>query len=475
MKTMTVLIACDTFAPDRNGTATFSKNLAVTLQKRGYEVHVIAPATSKLYGTFREQHDGVPIIVHRLKSYRLPLQPSQRFVSPIRLTNRLNGLLSAVKPEVVHIQSHINIGHHAAIAAVKNQIRLVATSHIDAQSLVENAIAAPKFVKNFLTKLLLKDAARVFRSAESISAPTKRAAQMLEAAVQGLRVLPISGGVDVDLFNTIPEPQQASRTLLYVGRLDREKHVYVLLAALAKVPESFNISLEVVGSGSQSSELVKLAADLGIQGRVHFSGELSDTDLLAKLGESSVFVMPSIQELQSMATLEAMAAGRPIIAANAMALPHLVHDGENGFLFSPDSPSDLACKIQDMFALTSKEFDRLSQGSRVLVESHDLGVTVDVYERLYKGLPVDETTLDNDSEYQAPISTTKRFSNFVRRSSKTIERGTNGVIERLDEARGSVVETFTEVRFSIERRSRKATKKLSNSLRRILNSIRKDD
>ena len=232
---------------------------------------------------------------------------------------------------------------------------------------------------------------------------------------------------------------------------------------------------EVVGSGSQSSELEKLAAELGIQDRVNFAGELSDSDMLAKLGESSVFVMPSIQELQSMATLEAMAAGRPIIAANAMALPHLVHDGENGFLFRPDSPSDLAVKIQHIFDLPAKQFDQLSQGSRVLVESHDLGATVDVYERLYKGLPVDETTLDNDSEYQAPISTTKRFSNFVRRSSKTIERGTNGVIERLDEARGSVVETFSDVRFSIERRSRKATKKLSNSFRRILNSIRKDD
>jgi hypothetical protein len=231
----------------------------------------------------------------------------------------------------------------------------------------------------------------------------------------------------------------------------------------------------VVGSGSQSSELVRLAAELGIQGRVHFSGELSEADLLAKLGESSVFVMPSIQELQSMATLEAMAAGRPIIAADALALPHLVHDGENGFLFKPDSPSDLAVKIQRIFDLPAKEFERLSQGSRVLVESHDLGATVDVYERLYKGLPVDETTLDNDSEYQAPISTTKRFANFVRRSSKTIERGTNGVIERLDEARGSVVETFSEVRFSIERRSRKATKRFSNSFRRVIDRLKRDD
>jgi glycosyltransferase involved in cell wall biosynthesis len=475
MSGMTVLIACDTFAPDHNGTATFSKNLAVTLQKRGYEVHVVAPATSRLYGTFREKHDDVPIIVHRLKSYRLPFQPSQRFVNPMRLTSRLNELVKAIKPDVVHIQSHINIGHHAALASGQNRIRLVATSHIDAQSLVENTILAPKFVKNFLTNLLLQDAARVFKVADVISAPTKRASQMLESSVTGLRVLPISGGVNVDLFNTLPDPVQADHKLLYVGRLDREKHVYVLLEAIAKLPKSVEVSLEIVGSGSQAHELTKLVSELGITDKVHLAGELSDSELMEKLGESSVFVMPSIQELQSMATLEAMAAGRPIIAANAMALPHLVHDGENGLLFKPDSPSDLAAKIQEVFAISTSDFDKLSQGSRVLVEAHDLAATVDVYERLYKGLPVDVTTQDNDPEYEAPISTTKRFTNFVRRSTRSIESGTSGVIERLDGVRGSVSETFSEVRFSIERRGRKATKKLSNSFRRVLERIRRDD
>ncbi len=475
MTSMTVVIACDTFAPDHNGTATFSKNLAVTLQRRGYEVHVIAPATSKLYGTFREKHDDTPIIVHRLKSYRLPFQPSQRFVNPMRLTNRVNGLLRAIKPQVVHIQSHINIGHHAAAAAQLNKIRLIATSHIDAQSLVENAILAPKFVKNFLTKLLLKDAARVFKAADAISAPTKRAAQMLESAVRELKVLAISGGVDVDLYSHLPEPSFNSKKLLYVGRLDREKHVYILLEALARLPKDAGVTLEIVGGGSQANELKALAGELSIDDVVTFAGELSDEEVINKLGESSAFVMPSVQELQSMATLEAMASGRPIIAANAMALPHLVHEGENGFLFKPDSPSDLASKISKLFALTSSEFAKLSSGSRFLVEAHDLAATVDVYERLYKGLEVIETTLDNDPEYEAPISTTKRFANFVRRGSKSIERGTNGVIERLGDARGSVVESFAEVRFSIERRGRRATKKLSNSLRRILNSIRKDD
>ncbi|MEN9608842.1 MAG: hypothetical protein RLZZ06_773 [Actinomycetota bacterium] len=471
--TLKVLIACDTFAPDRNGTATFSKNLAVQLQNRGYEVHVVAPATSKLYGTFREQHDGVPLVIHRLKSYRIPFQPTQRFVSPIRLTRRLQGLFKAINPDVVHVQSHINIGHHAAISAKSLGVRLIATSHIDAQNIVENTILAPQFVKNFLTRMLLTDAARVFRSADAISAPTKRAAQMLESVVKGVNVYPISGGVEIDLYADLPEPKQADKRLLYVGRLDREKHVYVLLEAFAKLPKDF--TLEIIGSGSQDYELLKLASELGIDSKVKFLGNLTDEELISKLGEASAFVMPSTQELQSMATLEAMAAGRPIIAANALALPHLVHDGENGYLFKPDSPSELANAVQRLFSLSHKEFNAMARGSKLLVQAHDLSDTVNVYERLYKGLEVLGTTLDNEPDYEAPLTTTKRFTEFVRRSSRSLERGTSGVIERLDDVRGSVVETFGDVRFSIERRGRKARKRLSSSLRRVLERIRRDD
>lgn len=475
MNQETILIACDTFAPDRNGTATFSKNLAVGLQKRGFEVHVVAPATSKLYGTFREKHDGVPLVVHRLKSYRLPFQPSQRFVFPFGLTGRLIGLFKAIQPDVVHIQSHINVGHHAAIAAKRLNSRLIATSHIDAQSLIDNAILAPKFLKTYLTSVLLRDSARVFKSAEVITAPTKRAAQMLENSVKGLKVLPISGGVDLDQFQDIPTAKVQNRRLIYVGRLDREKHVYILLEALARIPANSGIELDIVGSGSQDSELRKLASELGISGLVNFSGELSNEELAAKLGEASAFVMPSVQELQSMATLEAMAAGRPIIAANAMALPHLVHDEQNGFLFKPDSPSDLAAKILKIFGLSQPDFLKLAQGSRVLAQAHDLEATISVYERLYKGLEVSQTTLDNDPDYESPISTAERLSELVRRGSRTIERGANGVIERLDGVRGAVAESFQDARFLIERRGSKARKKLSASFRRVLERIRRDD
>lgn len=475
MTVQSVLIACDTFTPDHNGTATFSKNLAVGLQKRGFEVHVIAPATSKLYGTFREKHDGVPLVVHRLKSYRLPFQPTQRFVMPLGLTKRVDGLIKAIQPDVVHIQSHINIGHHAAVAAKQQGKRLIATSHIDAQSLIDNAILAPTVVKNFLIKLLLKDAARVFKSADAISAPTKRAAQMLESSVKGLEVLAISGGVDLSRFDELPEPVRKAKKLIYVGRLDREKHVYVLLEAMAKLPKDSDVTLQIVGSGSQAEDLKKHSDDLGVSHSVSFVGEVSDDELLEKLGESSAFVMPSVQELQSMATLEAMAAGRPIIAANAMALPHLVHDGQNGFLFKPDSPTDLANKILKLFSLPDGDFTRLASGSQVLAESHDLEATVNVYASLYKGQELTVTTLDNEPDYEAPISASRRITNLVRRGSRSIERSANGVVERLDGVRGAVAESFSDVRFSIERRGRKARKKLSNSLRRVIERIRSDD
>lgn len=222
MNPKVIAIACDTFAPDHNGTATFAKHLACELQERNYEVHVIAPATSRLYGTFREKHDGVALVVHRLKSYRLPFQPTQRFVSPLGLTRKIRGLIGAIKPDVVHIQSHINIGHHAAIAAQAEAIRLVATNHLDAESLVENALLVPNFVKRFLAQLLLKDAANVFKIADAVASPSKRAAQMLEKVAPQKRVFTISGGVKTDLYSNLPDPDQHDRSLLYVGRLDEK-------------------------------------------------------------------------------------------------------------------------------------------------------------------------------------------------------------------------------------------------------------
>jgi glycosyltransferase involved in cell wall biosynthesis len=86
--------------------------------------------------------------------------------------------------------------------------------------------------------------------------------------------------------------------------------------------------------------------------------------------------------------MEAMASGLPIVAANAMALPHLVHDGENGFLFEPGNVEELAEKLTRVLSMPHEEVLKFKQESLRIVEAHDIQRTLDTFESLYRGEPV---------------------------------------------------------------------------------------
>ena len=90
------------------------------------------------------------------------------------------------------------------------------------------------------------------------------------------------------------------------------------------------------------SDLETLVRHLGMKDRVTFLGYLRDEDVPRLYHLADLFVIAGLVELQSIVTMEAMASGLPIIAANAMALPELVHHGENGFLFAEDDAHALA-------------------------------------------------------------------------------------------------------------------------------------
>ena len=101
-------------------------------------------------------------------------------------------------------------------------------------------------------------------------------------------------------------------------------------------------------------------------------------------------MIASIAELQSIATMEAMASGLPIVAANAVALPHLVHDGENGYLFEPGDVDDLAAKLTTVLTPAPEERLRMQQASLEGVKVHDIQRTLDTFEALYRDEPLPE-------------------------------------------------------------------------------------
>ncbi len=101
-------------------------------------------------------------------------------------------------------------------------------------------------------------------------------------------------------------------------------------------------------------------------------------------------MIASIAELQSIATMEAMASALPIVAADAVALPHLVHDGENGYLFEPGNINELAARLTDVLTAGPTEYERMQRASLEGVVVHDINRTLDTFEALYRDEPLPE-------------------------------------------------------------------------------------
>lgn len=394
-KPIRVLIAADTFAPDVNGAARFAERLAAGLVSRGHEVQIMAPAASRRYGSWTEMHEGQPMIVHRLHSWRWYPHDWLRFALPWIIRRDSKRILDGFNPDVVHFQSHINVGRAVTIEAKERGIRIVGTNHFMPENMVKFSLV-PVGLQDRVIKAAWRAARRTFGRAEAVTTPTKRAAQFLEKYTGLTGVHAISCGIDADNYAPNFAPRTENR-ILFVGRVTHEKQIDVLLNAAALLAPTLNAQIEIVGGGDQKRNLEHLADTLGIRDRVTFTGYVTDAELRAAYSRATVFAMPSIAELQSIATMEAMASGLPIVAANAMALPHLVHDQENGYLFAPGNAQDLADKLTTVLTAAPENLDALKRESLKLIAAHDIKRTLNTFECLYRGEPVTELVNDEAS------------------------------------------------------------------------------
>ncbi|MFE1646542.1 glycosyltransferase [Microbacterium sp. P01] len=384
---LTILIGADTFSPHVNGAARFAERLAAGLVTRGHNVHVMAPSKShRQHGTFTEVIEGEPMTMHRMRSHRYLPHDWLTFVFPWMVKHHSRKILDEVKPDVVHIQSHIVVGRGLARIAHKRGIPVIATNHVMAENILDFTTLPPVLDK-IVVKLAWDDAKRTFDLTRAVTTPTRRAADFLESTIKIHDVIPISCGIDKSNYAPDLSPRDANR-LLFVGRLTTEKNIDQVLRALQTLDPALDVTFDIVGNGDQRKNLEQLTHQLGLDGRVTFHGHASEEDLRAMYSRASVFVIASIAELQSIATMEAMASGLPIVAANAVALPHLVHDGENGYLFEPGDIPALAARITDVLTASTEERRRMQQASLDGVIIHDINRTLDTFEALYRDEPL---------------------------------------------------------------------------------------
>lgn len=384
-----ILIASDTFAPDINGAARFAERLAAGLVQRGHDVHVSVPNQAyRRSAPHTEVIEGEPMTLHRLPSVRWPPHDWLRFVWPWRSKHYARIVLDRVKPDVVHIQSHVIIGRGLARIAHERGIPVVATNHLMADNILDHT-AMPKFIDDVVVKLAWADAKRTFDLTRAITTPTRRAADFLEKTIDVKGVIPISCGIDRAQYTPVIAPREKNR-MVFVGRLTAEKQVQVIMQAMTKLDPALETTFDIVGGGDQRKQLENLAAQLGLADRITFHGRTTDAELRALLSRASVFVIASIAELQSIATMEAMASALPIVAADAVALPHLVQDGVNGYLFEPGNVDELAARLTDVLTASPAEYERMQRASLDGVAIHDINRTLDTFEALYRDEPLPE-------------------------------------------------------------------------------------
>jgi glycosyltransferase involved in cell wall biosynthesis len=386
---LTILIAADTYPPHVNGAAQFGYRLAKGMTARGHTVHVLAcrPGKGPSFTEFSEE-----ATVHRLRSHSVPTHEYFRITFPWEIKKEIALLFDRIQPDVVHIQSHYMIGEHVLYEAVKRGIRVVATNHFMPENL-NPFLPFPQWFKDIIGRISWRDMGKVMSQADVVTTPTPLAARAMHQHAFLRKVLPLSNGIDAAAYELRPDEtieRHASPTALFVGRLAEEKHVDVLIDAVAKTPKDLDIHLEIVGGGEVRPALEAQVARLGLTDRVKFLGLASDAELREAYIAADVFCMPGTAELQSLVTLEAMSASTPVLLADAMALPHLVREGENGYLFTPNDSDDLAAKLARVLSLPEDQLEAMGKISREIVESHGIERTLQTFEDIYRGASYDD-------------------------------------------------------------------------------------
>jgi glycosyltransferase involved in cell wall biosynthesis len=383
---MRILIVTQTYSYG-NGQASFTIHLAEGLAQQGHQVMVITPSAQMKSLSFRQ--NGV--LVEKVAALHISILHPTMYFTPFP-AYRVKKLLREFQPDVVHIQDHYFLCSAAVNEARRLQIPLIGTNHFLPENLLPFFRKYPS-VQYLFTLPLWKMMLDVFNKLDVATVPSRTAARILQDQQIRIPVRAISNGVDTHRFHPDPETDRLcirrkyhlapDRILfLYVGRLDGEKGLDTLLEAVSLLPRD-DFQLAIVGQGLYGQLLEKQVQTLGLEERVVFIGFVEPEYLPALYNSTDVFIMPSPEELQSIATLEAMACGKPILAANGRALPELVEPGVNGDLFQPFRPEDAARKMKQIMEQREK-WPEMGQASFERSQVHSLQNTIAHYEEQYR-------------------------------------------------------------------------------------------
>ena len=384
---MRILIAGTTYYPGLNGQAIFTVNLAEGLVRQGHQVTVLFPERRNL----SELRNGVQM--EAVHSVNLSFVHPDTFYSVFHRP-RVHRVFNSFRPQVVHVQDHYPISKVAVDEAKARGLKVIGTNHFSPDNLTPY-FPASRRLKPFYNRIFWSWMMGVYNRLDLVTAPSRSAVDLMLHNGLTVPAFPLSCGTDLTHFQPDSSVDRVACrkkygidpdkiVFLFVGRVDKEKRIDFLLQALSHVQRD-DIQLAIAGNGAALNELMALAKKLNLGNRVRFTNYVRNEELHSLLNSADVFTLASVSESLSIASLEAMACGLPLLLANAFALPDLVTPGVNGYLFKPDDPQD-AAHYMEMLVDQKEQRKEMGKASLPKAKVHSLEHTIQEYEKYYQSL-----------------------------------------------------------------------------------------
>ena len=381
---MKILLVND-FGTEAGGVETYIVALKRTLATRGHDVRILSATTPTRRATFSDY--TFPGIDARAKTRFLP------YMFNLRSLAHLERVLHRFEPDVVHL--------HYTFYDCSPSILIALHKYPTVQTLHAHEVLAPVgvpltrdcqhdrigYCRHCLPfgRYLMERAKRMLwwrlsGAVDAFVAPSEYYEHLFES--HGLKnVVHIPNAIQL----LEPRPMPCSGQLLFVGRLEQEKGVHVLIQAMKEIHrESPTSRLVIVGNGSEETRLRRMVSILELDDVVEFVGRIGHDRVQDYYTSSDVISMPSTaDEPFGLVGLEAMSVGRPVIGSNVGGIPDWLQDGKVGFLVPPGDAMAIAAAA---FQLLSNEALLRSMGRDASLAAVEFGMDkhVDRLVELYR-------------------------------------------------------------------------------------------